>query len=197
MAGYAGRTGPRALVFSYSVALGDSGNTAVFSLSDIAGGSIVDAVGNAFVAAGSGTWLVTVDSSQEGTDDAGPLVKSLALTSTASLDVDNDGTNDTYRVGDDIDVSVTFSEAVTPNTTDGTPSLGLLVGTSTRQASYHSGTGSATLVFRSRLRRATRHRRGVGGGGLDRAPRRHISRTGGQQRRASSTTRWPPTPCTR
>ena len=149
-AGYAGRTGARELVFSYSVVLGDSGDNVVFSLSGLADGSIVDAVGNSFVSAGgSGSWSVTVDGTQQGTDDVGPLVKSLALSSTATRDADNDGTNDTYRVGDDIDVSVTFSEAVTANTTDGTPSLALQVGTgAAKAASYASGSGMKTLVFR-------------------------------------------------
>jgi hypothetical protein len=51
----------------------------------------------------------------------------------------------TYKVGDVVDVTVQFSEAVRVT---GTPRLGLLVGTNTRQAAYLSGTNSNTLTFR-------------------------------------------------
>ena len=51
----------------------------------------------------------------------------------------------TYKVGDVVDVTVEFSEAVRVT---GTPRLGLLVGTNTRQAAYLSGTNSNTLTFR-------------------------------------------------
>ena len=51
----------------------------------------------------------------------------------------------TYKVGDVVDVTVEFSEAVRVT---GTPRLGLLVGANTRQAAYLSGTNSNTLTFR-------------------------------------------------
>ena len=46
---------------------------------------------------------------------------------------------------DVIEVTVTFSEAVR---TGGTTELGLLIGSKTRQAAYHSGSGTSSLVFR-------------------------------------------------
>lgn len=51
----------------------------------------------------------------------------------------------TYKVGDTVDVTVEFSEAVRVT---GTPRLGLLVGSNTRQASYLGGANSTTLTFR-------------------------------------------------
>jgi len=53
---------------------------------------------------------------------------------------------DTYRLGEDIDVTVTFNRAVNVVTTGGTPRLGLTVGSTARPAVYVSGTRS--LVFR-------------------------------------------------
>ena len=51
---------------------------------------------------------------------------------------------DEYHAGEDIEIAVTFSK---PVTVTGTPGLSLLVGTSTRTASYARTTGGATLVF--------------------------------------------------
>ena len=55
--------------------------------------------------------------------------------------------NGSYNVGDVIEVQVTFSENVTVDTTDGTPTLELETGLTDRTAIYSSGTGSSTLVF--------------------------------------------------
>lgn len=51
----------------------------------------------------------------------------------------------TYKVGDVVDVTVEFSEAVRVT---GAPRLGLLVGSNTRQAAYLGGANSTTLTFR-------------------------------------------------
>ena len=52
--------------------------------------------------------------------------------------------DDTYAIGDPIEVTATFSAAVTVN---GTPQLALAIGGETREADYASGTGSTDLVF--------------------------------------------------
>ena len=52
---------------------------------------------------------------------------------------------DTFERGDTIKATVTFNKAVDVS---GTPQLALGIGTQTRQASYASGTGTASLVFR-------------------------------------------------
>ena len=54
---------------------------------------------------------------------------------------------DTYKGGEKIEVAVTFGDRVLVDTSLGTPTLGLTVGTETRQATYVRGTGSNQLVF--------------------------------------------------
>ena len=54
------------------------------------------------------------------------------------------GADDTYAIGDPIEVTATFSAAVTVT---GTPQLALDIGGETREADYASGTGSTDLVF--------------------------------------------------
>ena len=158
-------SGTRELLFDYAVQAGDSrdhgaGETLSLHFGNprnklLDSGVIADGAGNAAERLPADTNkrqvdgpAVDVDGSQQGSDNVAPVVSGLALSSTATRDADNDGTNDTYRVGDGIDVSVTFSEAVTVDATGGTPWLGLQVGAAARTATYASGSGSATLAFR-------------------------------------------------
>src|SRR5205085_11812762 len=53
--------------------------------------------------------------------------------------------NGTYRTGQNVDFTVTFSEAV--NVT-GSPGISLTVGAAAKSAAYFSGTGTTTWVFR-------------------------------------------------
>ena len=55
---------------------------------------------------------------------------------------------DTYERGETIEATVTFDRLVD---VVGTPQLALMIGSNTRQASYASGTGSDSLVFRYKL----------------------------------------------
>ena len=66
-----------------------------------------------------------------------PTVSTVAVTS-------NPGTDDTYALGDTIEVGLTFSEAVTVT---GAPYLLIDVGGTNRRADYHSGTGATQLKF--------------------------------------------------
>ena len=104
----------------------------------------------------SGSATVTLSTSDNGNSGAGgalvatnviaitvldtipPVVVNLAAVTAAGY----------YRVGATLDVSVTFSEIVTVNSTGGVPSLLLDTGTIDRAATYVSGSGSAVLVFR-------------------------------------------------
>ena len=52
-----------------------------------------------------------------------------------------------YRLGEAIEVAVTFGDRVLVDTSQGTPTLALTVGTQTRQAGYVRGTGTTQLVF--------------------------------------------------
>ena len=63
---------------------------------------------------------------------------------------------------DGLFVSVTFSEAVFLNTSLGSPTLSLLIGTSTVQANYVSGSGSNTLVFATTIANGQNDNTGVG-----------------------------------
>ena len=70
-------------------------------------------------------------------DDTAPTVSRVAITS-------DPGTDRTYAVDDEIQVTVTFSETVEVT---GTPQLRLRVGSGDRTAAYQGGTGTAALVF--------------------------------------------------
>ena len=70
-------------------------------------------------------------------DTTPPRVESLGITS-------NPGSDQTYAMGDGIEVRVTFSETVE---VEGTPRLRLRVGNRTRTAGYLRGTGTAAPVF--------------------------------------------------
>ena len=52
-----------------------------------------------------------------------------------------------YKLDEVINITVTFSEDVTVDTTGGTPTLELETGLTDRTATYVSGSGSSTLVF--------------------------------------------------
>ena len=56
--------------------------------------------------------------------------------------------NGSYKIGDQLDFQVNFAATVPVDTAGGTPRLPLRIGTQDRLASYQSGSGSATLVFR-------------------------------------------------
>ena len=70
-------------------------------------------------------------------DTTSPEVSILAISS-------NPGSDRTYAAGDEIEVTVTFSETVE---VEGTPQLRLRVGSRTRTAGYLRGTDTAALVF--------------------------------------------------
>ena len=92
---------------------------------------VIDAAGN-------------VSSASTSTLTVAPLgagVSGLAIASATGI------ANSTLNAGDVLSVTVTMSEATTVNTSGGTPTLGLLMGTTTVQAAYASGSGSTALVF--------------------------------------------------
>ena len=53
-----------------------------------------------------------------------------------------------YGTGQNLDFTATFSENVRVDTTDGTPSLGVTIGSTIKTATYVSGNETAELVFR-------------------------------------------------
>ena len=77
-------------------------------------------------------------------DTSAPAVVSVALTS----DPDATGPDDdTYAIDDVVRATVTFSEAVTVDTTGGRPGLELDFDGTAKPAAYDSGSGSTALVF--------------------------------------------------
>ena len=118
---YQSGTGNAALVFRYTV-VEDQTNSADLSVSSYSG-TIKDAAGNTAEAASGDLGAVIVDANSPG------------FQSVAAADA-------TYKVDDNIDITVTWGEAVT--VTD-TPTLTLSNGAT---ATYQSGTGNAALVFR-------------------------------------------------
>ena len=73
-----------------------------------------------------------------GATDA-PAVSGLALASTP-------GSDGTYATGDTIEVAVTFSAAVTVDTAGGTPTLALMIGSTSRNAGYSSSDATKTIL---------------------------------------------------
>jgi len=67
----------------------------------------------------------------------GPTVSSVSVPS-----------NGTYATGQNLDFTVIFNEAVTVNTAGGSPQLGITIGSTGRQASLLSGSGTTSLTFR-------------------------------------------------
>ena len=84
---------------------------------------------------GKGAW----SNPGSGTTLTAPTVSSVAFTSTPAS-----AQNNTYKLNDIIDVTATFSEAVTVT---GTPQIDLTIGSTVRQANYQSGSTTTQLVF--------------------------------------------------
>ena len=102
--------------------------------------------GSLLVWANSGLTLtagtdVTVSLTQEAT---APVVSNVDVTS-------DPGGDDTYAIGDTVQVTVTFDQAVTVDTSDGTPRIQLRVGGGEDEhlkwADYLTGTGAAVVQF--------------------------------------------------
>ena len=74
--------------------------------------------------------------------DSGGTITSVTLTSDPGAD------DRTYAIGDVVAVTVTFSEAVTVDQQNGSPTLALDIDDSPEQAAYAVGSGTASLVFR-------------------------------------------------
>lgn len=56
--------------------------------------------------------------------------------------------NATYTTGQNLDFTINFNENITVVTTGGTPQTAVTIGSTVRQATYISGTGSTALLFR-------------------------------------------------
>lgn len=130
---YVSGSGTSALVFRYTVQSGDADANGVALGSSIAlnGGTVKDAVGNNAVLTGvSASGLAGVK-----VDGVAPTLASVMAPAAG-----------TYKVGDTLDFTVNFSEAIT---VAGAPKLALTLDAGgTVDATYVSGSGTSALVFR-------------------------------------------------
>ena len=141
-AAYASGSGTKTLTFSYTVRAADA-DTDTDGVSIGAGalglnsGTIQSGAGtNAALALGANT--IADDPDHKVDSNRGPPGVTAVVLNSPAL-------GDTYERGEIIEATVTFNKAVD---VDGAPQLALTIGTSTRQAAYASGTGTASLVFR-------------------------------------------------
>ena len=143
--------GPAASAFAVTVASDSRSVTEVA----VSGSAVTLTLAEPAVAAGE---AVTVAYTQPGTDalrdlagnqaagfaardvDSGTGITAVALTSNA-------GSDSTYKLGDKVEATVTFTAAVDVDTTDGKPQLELDIGGEPRQAAYADGTGTTALEF--------------------------------------------------
>ncbi len=133
-AAYVSGDGTSAITFRYTVATGDTDSDGIaVSAISLNGGTITDAVGNdatlTLNSVGS-TAAVLVDTTA-------PTVSSVSVPA-----------NDTYKAGDNLDFTVNFAENIDVVTAGGTPYITLTNGSSTVNATYQSGTGTAAILFR-------------------------------------------------
>ncbi|MGV3505490.1 MAG: Kelch repeat-containing protein [Adhaeribacter sp.] len=132
-AAYVSGSGTAELLFSYTVQPGDADADGVTVTSvSLNGGNMVDVAGNNATltgpsAAASGVLV----------DAQSPVVTAVAVPAAG-----------TYRGGQHLDLTVSFSENVAVNTAGGTPALPLAIGSTTRNAAYLSGSGTSALLFR-------------------------------------------------
>ena len=131
---YQSGTGSNQLTFRYTVeeARLDTDGIAAAGVLDTNGATISDTVGN------TQTNLNFTVPPLTGVLVNGVTPSIISVTSSAG----------TYDELDQLDLSVTFSENVNVITTGGTPHLPIIIGSTTKNASYISGSGTSTLLFR-------------------------------------------------
>ena len=135
---YTSGSGSTMLVFKYTIQAEETDTDGIsIGANTIAlnSGTIKDAAGNNATLTHN---AVSANSSYK-VDTTAPTVSSVAMTSATGIQ------NNYLNAGDVASVTATFSENV-PVT--GTPQLTLVVGSTDRTATYHSGSGGTTLVFK-------------------------------------------------
>ncbi len=142
---YSSGSGTSTLNFNYTVQAGDTSSdldyVATTSLT-LNGGTIKDAASNDATL----TLAIPGASGSLGANK-NIVIDTTAPTVTASPGVSSSTANGSYKAGDQIAVTVNFSETVYVVTTGGTPTITLETGTIDRVGSYSAGSGSTTLTF--------------------------------------------------
>ncbi|SIR31742.1 thrombospondin type 3 repeat-containing protein [Maribacter ulvicola] len=131
---YVSGSGTNALVYRYTIQLGD------LDINGITVGILV---------ANGGTLR------DSGGEDAILTLLNIGLTTAVLVDANipiltsvNVPANATYITGQNLDFTVNFNDNIIVNTSVGTPQLAIIIGATTRQATYISGSGTNALVFR-------------------------------------------------
>ena len=135
---YISGTGTANLLFQYTILANDvdsNGISISINALSLSSGSIDDARGNAATL----THSAVTDNSTYMVDAVAPSVSSVVFTSAIGAEAN------TLGEGDTLDITVTMSETTTVT---GTPQLALVVGSGAGVASYLSGSGTTSLVFR-------------------------------------------------
>ena len=136
IAGYAGSDGP-ALRFQYTVIADDYDEDGVSVPADAlmaTDADLRDRAGNPALVAHD----ALPDQGDQRVDGVAPAVSTVALTS-------DPGADNTYGVGDVIEATVTFAEAVNVS---GSPAITIRVGRVAKQADYADGSGATVIRFR-------------------------------------------------
>ncbi len=140
-ASYARGSGTWALVFRYVVVAVDADSTGIgigASALALNGGTIVLSGGTTAATLGLGTHAIANDAAHKVDGNLGPP-------GVSALTIGSPVVGDEFERGETIEVELVFNRAVDVT---GTPRLALTIGSATRQASYASGTGTTSLVFR-------------------------------------------------
>ena len=117
------------------IALSDSGAALSRTITGLRSGRTYQIQVQAKNDEGEGPW----SNAGSGRTLTAPTVSRVAFTSTPAS-----GQSNTYKLSDTLDVTVTFSEAVTVT---GTPQIELIIGSTVRQADYESGSATTQLLF--------------------------------------------------
>ncbi len=141
-ADYVSGSGSSSLIFSYRVTSSTrhtTGNINVDSSLDLNGGTLKDTSGNdANLALGTREATLESSSSTFRFNGRMPYVQNIIVP-----------TPKVYVSGETLEFVLEFDRSVTVNTTGGTPTLPVVIGTNTRQVPYLPGSSTATsLVFR-------------------------------------------------
>ncbi|MDC3011004.1 Ig-like domain-containing protein, partial [Synechococcus sp. AH-736-G21] len=139
---YSSGSGTSTLSFTYTVQDGDSSadlNYETTSSLALNGGTIKDAAGN--------NATLTLPALDSGDSLAGNNAIVIDTTAPTVQSVSSSTADGTYKADDVITINVDFSEAVTVNTTGGTPQLTLETGSTDQVVNYSSGSGTSTLSF--------------------------------------------------
>jgi len=105
-----------------------AGITEATNLLTLNNSGIADLAGN--------TGTGTTSSNNYAIDTLAPVISSVSVPA-----------NGIYGAGTALNFTINFSEAITVNTSGGTPYIALVIGTHTHHASYISGSGSSALQF--------------------------------------------------